>query len=240
MTVQTQNSASQLQSGQTLIVDTESMMGELLQFRFEKEGFTAKVMSDGRKALESDLSAYTLILVDLMDQDFNGLKFTDAVKHNPDTVGIPVIIMSAKASEDNIVDGLEAGADDYIAKPFSTRELMARVRSVIRRKNMLNARRLANVVRFQDLTVDMGAGTAFLDGMELSLSHTEFKLLAMFLRRRNHFFDRAQIRAQIWDNDADISDRAVDTGISRLRKKLYDYGRYLVNRKGFGYGFVES
>lgn len=232
-------SATSEQSGKILIVDTESMMGELLQFRFEKEGFVATVVNDGRKALGLDLASFTLILVDLMDCDFNGLQFTDAVKHNPDTVGVPVIIMSAKASEDNIVDGLEAGADDYVAKPFSTRELMARVRSVIRRRRMLNARRLANVLRYQDLTLDMGAGTAFIDGMELSLSHTEFKLLAMFLRRRNHFFDRAQIRAEIWDNDSAISDRAVDTGISRLRKKIYDYGRNLVNRKGFGYGFVE-
>lgn len=214
-------------------------MCELLQFRFEKEGFSATVVNDGRKALDMDLSEYSLILVDLMDRDFNGLQLTDAVKHDPDTVGIPVIIMSAKASEDNIVDGLEAGADDYIAKPFSTRELMARVRSVIRRRNMMNARRLANIIRDQDLTLNMGAGTAFIDGMELSLSHTEFKLLAMFLRRRNHFFDRPQIRAEIWNDDADISDRAVDTGISRLRKKLCDYGRNLVNRKGFGYGFVE-
>ncbi|MCM1348037.1 MAG: response regulator transcription factor [Firmicutes bacterium] len=235
----TETSSQAPQAGNILIVDTESMMCELLQFRFEKEGFRSTVVNDGHKALDLDLADYTLILVDLMDQPFNGLQFTDAVKHNPDTVGLPVIIMSAKASEDNIVDGLEAGADDYIAKPFSTRELMARVRSVIRRRNMMNARRLANIVRYQDLTLNMGAGTAFIDGMELSLSHTEFKLLALFLRHRNHFYDRAQIRAAIWDNDSDISDRAVDTGISRLRKKLYDYGRNLVNRKGFGYGFVE-
>lgn len=235
----TSDNSNPTQPGHILIVDNETMMCELLQFRFEKEGFKATVVNDGHQALKLDLADFTLILVDLMNSSFNGLQFTDTVKHNPATVSVPVIIMSAKASEDDIVDGLEAGADDYIAKPFSTRELVARVRSVIRRRNMMNARRLANIVRYQDLTLNMGAGTAFIDGMELSLSHTEFKLLAMFLRHRNHFYDRAQIREQIWPDDTEISDRAVDTGISRLRKKLCDYGKNLVNRKGFGYGFVE-
>lgn len=239
MNSQTPTNSNADKSGKVLIVDKESMLCELLQFRFEKEGFIPVILNDGKKALDLDLSEFSLILVDLMTEPFSGLDLTTAVKRNPDTVGIPIIIMSAKASEDDIVDGLDAGADDYIAKPFSSRELIARVRSVIRRRNMLNARRLANFIRYNDLTLDMGAGAAFIDGMELSLSQTEFKLLSLFLRRRNHFFDRAQIREEIWNNDADVSDRAVDTGISRLRKKLCDYGRNLINRKGFGYGFVE-
>jgi len=235
----TSTSLGRKRAGKVLIVDTESMLCELLQFRFEKEGFQTTVMTDGQQALKTDLTEFSIILVDLMNRPFDGLQFTTSIKSNPDTVTTPIIIMSAQASEDNIVDGLDAGADDYIAKPFSSRELIARVRSVIRRHNMLNARRLANIVRFNDLTLDMGAGTAFIDGLELSLSQTEFKLLAMFLRRPNHFFERSQIRQEIWDGDSAVSDRAVDTGISRLRKKLCDYGRNLVNRKGFGYGFVE-
>lgn len=231
---------SKPQSGKVLIVDSESLMCELLQFRFENEGFKALVCDTADKALELDLREFSLILVDLMEQKFNGLKFTQAVKQNPDTVSIPIIIMSAKASEDNIVDGLEAGADDFIAKPFSTRELIARVRSIIRRRSMLDARRLANVVTYRGLTLDMGAGTATADGTPLALSHIEFKLLAMFLRHRNRFFDRTQILSEVWGNDDPTSnDRTVDTNISRLRKKLGDYSRSLINRKGFGYGFVE-
>lgn len=226
--------------GKILIVDTESMLSEILQFRFQNEGYAANVCRDGREALKLDLPSYSIILVDLMDQEFNGLRFTSAVKNNPDTVSIPVIIMSAHASEDNIVEGLDAGADDYISKPFSTRELIARVRSVIRRRNMLNARRRASVVRFNDLSLDMNAGSAFLDGMELSLSQNEFKLLSLFLSHPNRFFDRDELREHVWNNDASLGDRSIDTGVSRLRKKLCDYGRYLINRKGFGYGFVES
>lgn len=229
----------QSQTSKVLIVDTEALMCELLQFRFENEGYRVHVESDGEKALEADLSDYALVLVDLMNSPFNGLMFINELKQNPDTAGVPVIIMSAKASEDDIVDGLEAGADDYIAKPFSTRELIARSRSVIRRRRMLNARRLANVLRFNDLTVNMAAGLAYIDGMELSLSQIEFKLLTLFLRNRNHFFDRAQIRERVWSEDSSVSDRAVDTNISRLRKKLFDYGNNIVNRKGFGYGFID-
>lgn len=233
------SSSSQPQAGKILILDTETLLCELLQFRLEKEGFAVRVEHDAHKALESELSDFSIVLVDLMDAPFNGIMFINELKKSPDTVGIPVIIMSAKASEDDIVDGLEAGADDYSSKPFSSRELIARVRSVIRRRRMLNARRLANFLRFNDLTLDMGAGTAYIDGMELSLSQIEFKLLALFMRNRNHFFDRAQIRERVWDADSDVSDRAVDTNISRLRKKLSDYGANIVNRKGFGYGFID-
>lgn len=227
------------QSGKILIADTESLLCELLQFKFSEEGFSVTVVNDGRKVLNLNLADFTLLLVDLMGQPYSGMQLIRDLKRNPDTVGLPVIIMSAKSSEDDIVDGLEAGADDYITKPFSTRELIARSRSVIRRRRMMNARRLANVLRSGDLTVDMGAGTAFIDSMELSLSPTEFKLLAFFMRNRNHFFDRQQIRDEVWPDETGISDRAVDTAISRLRKKLCDYGKNLINRKGFGYGFVE-
>lgn len=226
--------------GKILIADTESLMCELLQFRFEKEGFSSLVITNGRTALDMDLSDYALVLVDLMNSSFTGLDLVRALKCNPDTVSLPVIIMSSKASEDDIVDGFDAGADDYIAKPFSTRELIARVKAVIRRRKMRDARRLANILRYEDLTLNMGAGTAFIDGMELSLSNIEFRLLAHFLRNRNHFYERPEIRQAVWNDEAaDVSDRAVDTNISRLRKKLLDYGRNLVNRKGFGYGFVD-
>ncbi len=233
------STATATQIPHILIADSESLMCELLEIRFEDEGFRTTVVKNAADAMKQDLPTFSLALIDLMDQTFNGLRLIECIKSKPETVGLPIIMMTSKASEDTIVEALDLGADDFISKPFSTRELIARVRSVIRRRRMTNARRVANVLRFNDLTLDMAAGTAFLDGMELSLSHTEFKLLALFLRNRNHFYDRAQIRAEVWDNDSDISDRAVDTGISRLRKKLCDYGRNLVNRKGFGYGFVE-
>lgn len=236
MDAQTSNTIT---DGKILIVDTDSMTSELLQFRFESEGFKSDYERDGHKALEMDLTQYGLIIVDLMNQPFNGLMFTRSVKHNPDTFNIPVIILSAKASEDDVVDGLDAGADDYISKPFSSRELIARVRSVIRRRRMMSARRAANAVRVGELTLDLSTGNVVIGGERLNLTRTEFLILAMFLRNRNSFFDRMEIRHEAWEDEKDVSDRAVDTNISRLRKKLGDYGRHIINRQGYGYGFVD-
>lgn len=225
--------------GKILIVDTDSMSAELLQFRFESEGFGSEIVRDGHKALEMDLSAYALVLVDLMDCEFNGLMFTKAVKRNPETFSVPVIMLSSTDSEDDIVAGLDAGADDFISKPFSSRELIARVRSVIRRRRMMSARRAATAVRFGDLTLDLSTGSVVVGNTRLSLTRTEYIILAMFMRNRGSFFDRSEIRHEAWENEDEVSDRAVDTNISRLRKKLGSYGRHIVNRQGFGYGFVE-
>lgn len=222
-----------------LIVDTDSMSSELLQFRFETEGFHTDIFLSGKAALEKDLSVYALIIVDLMNQSLDGLMFTRTVKSRPDSFNVPVIILSQKSSEDDVVEGLDAGADDYISKPFSSRELIARVRSVIRRRRMMGIRRVANVVRVDGLVLDLNAGRVTIDGEPIALTRTEYLILAMFLRNRNIFFERVEIRHEAWEDENGVSDRAVDTNISRLRKKLGDYGRNIINRQGFGYGFVD-
>ena len=148
-------------------------------------------------------------------------------------------MLSKKSSEDDVVEGLDAGADDYISKPFSSRELIARVRSVVRRRRMMSLRRAANAVRVDGLVLDLSAGRVTIDGEPVMLTRTEYLILAMFMRNRNSFFDRSEIRHEAWEDENGVSDRAVDTNISRLRKKLGDYGRNIVNRQGFGYGFVD-
>lgn len=220
-----------------LIVDSDTMMCELLQYKFENEGFSVDISHDGQTALTFPLSDYNLLLVDLMDSEFNGIKFARALRDNPSTANVPLIFVSARASEDYIVNGLDAGADDYIPKPFSSRELVARVRSVLRRRRMMTARRMSNVMRFESLSVDFSAGTVTIDNQQVALTRTEYLILAMFMRHRNQFFERSEIQHEAWEED-NISERAVDTNISRLRKKLGDYGRYIVNRQGFGYGFM--
>ena len=222
-----------------LIVDREHIMCELLKYRFENEGFSVEVEHDGHKALGHDLTRYSIILVDLMGSEFDGLMFTRAIKSNIDTYHIPVIIISAEASEDDIVNGLDSGADDYIPKPFSTRELVARVRSVLRRRRITSGRRMSNVMQFKGLVVDLGSGMVHIDDNQVSLTRTEFLILAMFLRHRNQFFSRSEIIHEAWEDESSASERTVDTGISRLRKKIGEYGRYIINRQGFGYGFVE-
>lgn len=222
-----------------LIIDREQMICELLQFKFSSEGFDVSILNDGQKALTTDLSRMSLILVDLMDQPFTGLDFTSAVKRNPDFYQVPVIIMSKQNSVDDVVNALDVGADDFVAKPFSTRELLARVRSVLRRRRMMANRRMSDVMTYRGLSLNIGNGIVTVDGESVGLSRTEFLILAMFLRHRNQFFDRAEIQHEAWEGDEAVSDRAVDTNISRLRKKIGEYGRNIVNRHGYGYGFIE-
>ncbi|MDE5921122.1 MAG: response regulator transcription factor [Paramuribaculum sp.] len=225
-------------SDRILIVDSDCLACELLQFKFEDEGFKVDVEHDCNAAMQRPLSDYNLLLVDMMESDFDGIRFTRMVRDNSETANLPIILLTAKASEDNIVSGLDAGADDFIQKPFSTRELVARIRSVLRRRRVMSARRMSNIMRYRGLSVDFGTGIVTVDGAPLMLTRTEYLILAMFLRHRNQFFERAEIQHEAWEEDG-ISERAVDTNISRLRKKLGEYGRNIINRQGFGYGFIE-
>ena len=235
-----ENDKSAEEKERLLIVDAERMVCELLQYKFEDAGYKVDIAYDGRKVMEMSLGRYSLVLVDLMDQPFTGMDLTEYIKRNPDTYSLPVIIMTASHSEDDVVDALDAGADDFINKPFSTRELIARVKSVLRRRRMMSGRRrMSTVIQYGDLSLDIGQGSVSIAGNMISLSRTEFLILAMFLRHRNQFFDRAEIQHEAWDDESNVSDRAVDTNISRLRKKIAPYGRNIVNRHGFGYGFVE-
>ncbi|MDE7411688.1 MAG: response regulator transcription factor [Paramuribaculum sp.] len=235
---QTNNNGAQ-SAGQLLIIDTDTMLSELLHIKFEGEGFKSVEVKSAEEAFALDLTHFNLIIIDMMDEKFTGLDFTRKLRHDHDTYNIPVIIASKHSSEDDIVDGLDAGADDYMAKPFSSRELIARVRSVLRRRRMMSARRAVTELRYNDLVVDLGAGTASIAGEQLSLTRIEYLILAMFLRNRNTYHTRADIQREAWEDETGVSDRAVDTNISRLRKKLGKYGNCIVNRQGFGYGFRE-
>ena len=224
-----------------LIVDEDLMTCELLQYKFSSEGFAVEVCHSGSDALQRLPGNYSLLIIDLMSsQELNGFQLASRIRRNPDTYNVPFIFMSQKASEDDIVNGLDAGADDYIPKPFSTRELVARVKSVLRRRKMMSKRRMSNRMRYDTLEMDLGSGIVTIDQNVVSLSRTEFLILALFMRHRNQFFDRNTIRDEAWEEeDTGVSERAVDTNISRLRKKLGRYARNIVNRQGHGYGFLE-
>lgn len=226
------------QTDRIIIADTEQMICELLQFKFNEEGFRVDITSDARKVLGMNPADSCLVLVDMMDSDFTGLDLTHALKHNPRTHTVPIIIISKQRSVDDVVNALDAGADDFVAKPFSARELIARVRSVMRRRRMTAGRRINSQLRYRDLCLDASNGTVTIEGNPVNLTRIEFLILTMLLRNRNIFFDRARIQNEAWEDD-NISERAVDTNISRLRKKIGVYGRHIVNRHGYGYGFVE-
>lgn len=230
---------SNLNPDKVLIIDADKMTCELLIFRMESEGFKVEPVHDGSQVDMSKLPTYHLLIVDLDTPNFNAIKFAHSVRSHAETSNLPLIFCSNKPTEDDIVEGLDAGADDYISKPFSSREVIARVKSVLRRRRMMTARRMSNVLSFKGLTLDINSGAVKVDGNPISLTHTEYLILAMFMSHKNQYFDRNEIQKEAWEEDG-ASSRAVDTNISRLRKKLGEYGRYIINRQGFGYGFIEN
>ena len=217
-----------------LVVDDEESLCEILQFNLEVEGYEADVAYSAEQALRMHPERYSLILLDVMMGDMSGFKMAQLLKADPETAGVPVIFCTAKDSEDDTVAGLNIGADDYIAKPFSVREVLARVRSVLRRTSA--ARTESESIRFEGLEMDLRRKVCTLDGKELQLTKKEFEILAL---NRGVIFSREEILRRIWSDEVIVLDRTVDVNITRLRRKIAPYGDHIVTRLGYGYGFEE-
>lgn len=226
-----------MEKDQILVVDDEESLCEILQFNLEAEGYEVNVAYSAEQALQMKLEKYSLILLDIMMGAISGLKMAQLMKKNPKTEHIPIIFITAKDAEDDTVIGLNVGADDYIAKPFSIREVMARVKSVLRRVKT-NAEKIEpTILAFETLTVDMDKKCCMLDGQELKLTKTELELLTLLLENRGRIFTREEILKRIWSDEVVVLDRTIDVNITRLRKKVGRYGEYIVTRLGYGYGF---
>ena len=180
---------------------------------------------------------YSLILLDVMMGEMSGFRMARLLKADPATAKVPVIFCTAKDTEDDTVAGLNLGADDYIAKPFSVREVLARVRSVLRRTAETPAEQ--ETIAFEGLEMDLRRKVCTLDGKELALTKKEFEILALLLTHRGVIFSREEMLRRIWSDEVIVLDRTVDVNITRLRRKIGPYGEHIVTRLGYGYGFEE-
>lgn len=230
-----------------LVIDDEEALCEILKFNLEKEGYEVDCAYSAEEALEMDLSSYSLFMVDIMMDQLSGFDFAKRIRNNQKTENTPVIFCSALTGEDDKVMGLNIGADDYVTKPFVIGEVLARVRAVLRRTK--SAQQIAyNVsqsiyepdITFRELRVDRNEKVCYLQGSQVQLTRTEFDLILFFLTHRNRIYSREEIISKVWGEDVVITHRTIDTNITRLRKKLGEYGNNIVTRQGFGYGFKEA
>jgi len=226
-----------------LVVDDEKDIVELLRYNLEKEGYKISSAFSGEECLEYiKIKFPDLILLDLMLPEIDGLDVCKILRSNSRTSNIPIIMLTAKGEETDIVLGLELGADDYIAKPFKIRELLARVKAVLRRtkNNISPPLKEKEIIKFNDLVIDSIKHQVTLKNQPLNLTSTEFKLLKFLASHPGKVFTREQLLNQVWAEDSFIVDRAVDVHIRRLRQKLLTDSDYIITIRGVGYRFKEE
>ena len=226
-----------------LVVDDEESYCEILKYNLEKEGFDVDTADSAETALGYDLSLYQLMIVDIMMEKLSGFDFAKRVRSNPAVENVPIIFCSALNGEDETVMGLNIGADDYITKPFTIGEVIARVRAVLRRSRapqqvVYNVPKTVYEpdITFKTMRINRNEKVCYINGEEVPLSRKEFDLLLFFLTHRERIHSRDEIMNQVWGN-VEVTNRAIDTNITRLRKKIAPYGENIVTRLGFGYGF---
>ena len=224
-----------------LVVDDEQDICEILQYNLETEGFEVVTANSAEEALQLPLHEFSLILLDVMMGEMSGFQMARRLKDSPATAQIPIIFITALDGEDNLVKGLNIGADDYIAKPLSMKEVKARVRAVLRRTlNMEYGHVIQdNRICYESITLDLNAKTVTLDGEELICTKLEFELLSFFLQHRGRVFSREDLLKYCWPQDVLVLDRTVDVNITRLRKKIGRYGQQIKTRVGYGYCFTD-
>lgn len=220
-----------------MVVDDEQDLCEILSFNLETEGYDVSTANSAEEALEMGVEQYNLLLLDVMMGGMSGFAMAKKLKSDPATKDIPIIFLTAKDTENDTVTGFNLGADDYISKPFSIREVMVRVRAVLRRTAEKEGQQHQNVIQYQGLELNLDKKTVSIDGEDIPFTKTEFEVLHLLLDERGRVFSRQELIDRIWPKDVLVLDRTVDVNITRLRKKIGRFSKCIVTRLGFGYYF---
>lgn len=226
-----------------LVVDDEQDLCEIVQYNLQQEGYEVDTANSAEEALALRLCDYDLLLLDVMMGEMSGFRLAQHLKERPETAHVPIIFVTALDGEEDTIRGLNLGADDYMAKPLSMRELKARVRTVLRRTSTAVPRRPAILpaqdVVYGTLSLHLDTKRATLEGEALSLTKLEFELLALFLQHPGRLFSREELLKRCWPSDTIVTDRTVDVNLARIRKKIGEYGRNIKARMGYGYIFEQ-
>lgn len=222
-----------------LVVDDEEDLCEILKFNLENEGFWVDTANSAEEALKLDLTRYNLLLLDVMMGEISGFKMASMLKKDKNTASIPIIFITARDTENDTVTGFNLGGDDYISKPFSLREVVARVKAVLRRTAETQAAQ-PDILTYHGLSMDISQKRVTINGEDVALTKKEFEILKLLLKSPGKVFSREDILAKIWSDEVYVLDRTVDVNITRLRKKIGDYGKHIITRLGYGYCFDEK
>lgn len=221
-----------------LVVDDEQDLCEILKFNLETEGYQVETANSAEEALEKDIASYNLLLLDVMMGGMSGFQLAKQLKNSEVTAHIPIIFLTARDTENDTVTGFNLGADDYISKPFSIREVMVRVRAVLRRTaSRLEGAEEPAVISYQGLLLNLDKKSVSVDGEDVPFTKTEFELLRLLLEGRGRVFSRQELIDRVWPKDVLVLDRTVDVNITRMRKKIGKFAKCIVTRLGFGYYF---
>lgn len=224
-----------------LVVDDEEALCDGLAFNLEAEGYIADRAYSAEEALTMNLGGYDLILLDIMMGEISGTQLARILKSNPATASVPIIFCTAKDSEDDMIAGLDLGADDYIMKPYSLKAVLARVRTVLRRTSgaVNHGDTDSGTVSYKGLILSAKTRSCIVDGTEVKMPKKEFEILLRLLSSRGRVFTRAELLSEIWPDEVVVLDRVVDVNITRIRQKIGAYGKNIVTRSGYGYVFIE-
>lgn len=222
-----------------LVVDDEEDLCEILKFNLETEGFDVDTANSAEEALKKDLSVYNLLMLDIMMGEISGFKMANIIRKDENRAKIPIIFLTAKDTENDRLTGFNLGADDYISKPFSIREVIARVKAVLRRTAAAEDSN-REILSFDQLFINIPQKKVTINGEEITLTKKEFEILKLLLGHQGHVFSRDEILSRVWSDEVYVLDRTIDVNITRLRKKIGIYGKNIVTRLGYGYCFENA
>lgn len=218
-----------------LIVDDDQNICEILEFNLKNEGFDVECVFSAESALETVSNEFSLILLDVMMAGMSGYKMAEKLRSAGNLV--PIVFLTAKDTENDMLTGFSVGGDDYISKPFSIKEVIARVKAILKRNNDSNEKKSVRKLVFDELIIDLEIKEVEINQEKISLTKTEFEILALLAENPERLFSRAEIIEKAWSEMTYVTERTVDVHITRLRKKLGSYSSFITNRSGYGYRF---
>jgi len=219
-----------------LVVEDEEDLNEILKFNLESEGFQVDTSFSAEEALKRDLTLYDLMILDVMMGKISGFNLAQRIRKEM-RLDVPIIFLTARDSENDLLTGFNLGADDYITKPFSIRELQARVKAILKRRKATPVEVKATSLNIGGIIIDFETKRLIIGDDKIELTRKEYEIISLLAKTPGRIFSREEILRRIWESDVIVIDRTVDVNMTRLRRKLGDYGSYIRNKPGFGYYF---